>query len=197
MAEAAENVVPATMPAYTRSFAMEIREVEASLVLKYDQHFSSQQLKEAAARNMLRKMSEQKPRCLLRWNFDLRSELPTRCDHHLRSDSPAVIALRSRLRLNSTLFNSSLHKRKIKSSPKCDHCPDEETTEHVLLSCPHYSLARSAFFDSLRFTPSDNQVMCICLGRSSDHKLKGRKATLFESASSSFLLEIARLRPGI
>ena len=197
VASAAVGVVPASTPGYTRSFAMEITEVESRLGLKHDHHFSSQQLKEATAKHMLAKMLEQEPNCLLRLDFDLSSEHPTRVDHHLRTDAPAVIALRSRLRLNSTLFNNSLHKRKIKSSSACDHCNEDETTEHVLLSCPHYSLARSAFFDSLRFKPPDDQVLRICLGRSPDCKLKGRRATLFESASASFLLEIARLRPSI
>jgi hypothetical protein len=196
-ADADADVIPSATPAYTRSFASKIREIEARLNLHHDQHISSQQLKEAAAMDMLKRMKEKDPQVLFLKNFDFDHEHPTRVDHHLRADPPAVIALRSRLRLNSTLFNSPLHRRKMKDSPHCNHCGAEETIEHVILSCPRYASARAALIDQLRFKPPDDQLLLICLGRSEDRKLKGRKLSLFDRASASFLLEIAKLRPDI
>ena len=100
-----------------------------------------------------------------------------------------------RLRLNSTLLNSPLYKRKMKASPKCEHCGQPETIEHVILSCTQYDSARSDLFAALGFRPPDDYLMEICLGRTPDRKLKGRKSTAYERASASFLLEIDRLRP--
>jgi hypothetical protein len=193
------HVIHSATPQYTRSFASKIREVEKRLGLSHDQHLSSQQLKEAAAIDMLKRQLALDPHAPFLKNFDLSSDHPTRIDHHLRSDPPAVIALRSRLRLNSTVFNSPLHKRKMTSSSDCPHCGrgQDETIEHVLLSCSRYASARSALIDSLKFKPPDDQLLLICLGRSEDHKLKGRKPSLFERSSASFLVEIARLRPNI
>ena len=193
--ESDEDRIPASTPEYTHSFATKIREAEEKLGLVHDQHFSSLQLKEAAALDLLKRMDDEHPHSPFLSNFDLDTEHPTRPDHHLRADPPAVIALRSRLRLDSTLLNSPLHKRKMKASPKCEHCGQPETIKHVILSCSQYDSARSDLFAALGFRPPDNHLMEICLGRTSDRKLKGRKSTAYERASASFLLEIDRLRP--
>ena len=96
--------------------------------------------------------------------FDVQHEHPTRPDHHLRSDPPTVIALRSRLRLNSTVFNSPLHQRRMTASPDCVYCAaTPETVEHVLLVCPHYDSSRTALFAALGFRPPDGDLIKICL----------------------------------
>ena len=177
------------------AFIRHLREAEEKLGLVHDQHFSSLQLKEAAALDLLKRMDDEHPHSSFLSNFDLDIEHPTRPGHHLGADPPAVIALRSCLRLDSTLLNSPLHTRKMKASPKCEHCGQLETIKHVILSCSQYDSARSDLCAALGFRPPDNYLMEICLGRTSDRKLKGRKYGAFERASASFLLEIDRLRP--
>ena len=187
-----------SVSAYTLSFVSSLHVIETQLGLKHDAHFSSQQLKNAAAIRMMKNMLAENSHAPFLAHFDVSAESPSRLDHHLRSDPPAVIALRSRLRLNSTVFNGPLHKRKMIATPYCIYCPTAvETIDHVLLFCPHYNAARAALFIALGFKPPDDYLLRICLGRTDDRKLKGSKPTRFERASSSFLLEIARLRPEI
>jgi len=122
----------AKAPSYTLSFATQLESLQKEFGLSHDHHFSSQQLKEAAARDMLQRKLYQGSHAPFLKYFDVQHEHPTRPDHHLRSDPPAVIALRSRLRLNSTVFNSSLHQRRMTASPDCVYCA--ATPETVSMS---------------------------------------------------------------
>ena len=152
--------------------------------------------------SMIQTMLAEEPHAPCVKNFDITHEHPTRLDHHLHADPPAVIALRSRLRLNSSLLNSSLKKKKMKASSQCDHCPcADETLEHVILDCPRYDSARHVFIQSFHPKPPNSigrdEMDSVCLGMSPDHSLKGRKPTHLERASATFLLSIASSRPDI
>ena len=172
--ESDEDRIPASTPEYTRSFATKIREAEERLGIVHDQQFSYLQLEEAAALDLLKRMDAERPHSPFLSNFNLDTEHPTRPDHHPRADPPVVIALRSRLRFDNTLLNSPLHKRKMKASPKCEHCGQPEAIKHAILPCSQYDSARSNLFAALGFRPPDNHLMDFCLSRTSDRKLKGR-----------------------
>jgi hypothetical protein len=197
--EALSDPPSSTTARYHNSFVREsLRATESDYKLHFDQNFSSQQLKAAAASDMIQNMLKQKPKAPCVSNFDINLEHPTRLDHHLRADRPDVIALRSRLRFNSSLLNSSLKKKNMRDSSRCDHCgwPDE-TLEHVLLHCPRYASSRSVFIQSFNPKPPDDELVSICLGMNNDRKIKGRKPTSSEISSASFLRDIASLRPDI
>ena len=180
-----KTAFPKSTPEYTRSFATKIREAEEKLGLVHDQHFSFLQLNEAAAIDLLKRMDDGHPHSPFFSNFDLDTEHPTRPDHYLRADTHAVIALRSRLGLDSTLFNSSLHNRKMKASPKCEHCGQPETIKHVILSCSQYDSLRAPT-SSLR---SDSGIQTIISWRSASVALH------IESSKDENLLPTNALRP--
>ena len=150
------HLTPTKAPGYTLSFATQLESLQKVFGLSHDRHFSSQQLKEAAARDMLQRKLYQGSHAPFLKYCDVQHEHTNRPDHHLRSDPPTVIALRSRLRLNSTVFNSPLHQRRMTASPDCVYCAaTPETVEHVLLVCPHYDSSRTALFAALGFRPPD------------------------------------------
>ena len=192
-----QNLLPSTTPEYTRSFASRVRETERKLHLHADEHMTSRQLKEAAAMHMIKKMQKENSHAPFLINFDLNEDHLTRPDHHLRADPPSLIALRSRLRLNSSLLNSTMCKRKLLLNENCDSCKTPETLQHVILHCPRYDTARSTLFATLGFKPPDDYLLLICLGRTPDRKLRGHRPTLFEHASGLFLSDIARIRPNL
>ena len=128
------------------------------------------------------------------FSLPLDTEHPTRPDHHLGLS----FLLWSRFAPPSARQHSPQQpaaQEEVKASPKCEHCGQPETIKHVILSCSQYDSAGSDLFATLGFRPPDNHLMEICLGRTSDRKLKGRKSTAYDRASASFLLEIDRLRP--
>ena len=182
---------------YTLSFAHHLDEVQDSFQLHYDQHFSSLQLKQAAASDLLSRMVDKKPKSPFMKFFDIESISLTRVDHCFRSDPPAIIALRSRLRMDWALLNHPLFIRRMISSDTCPHCPASETIEHVLLDCPQYNAARTEFYKSFSHKPTNDRLVAICFGCTDDSKQAGHHRTLYEKISGHFLLEIARLRPSL
>ena len=89
------------LPSTLFPFASKLREVEEQFHLHHDRHLPSQDLKRAAALDMItRILAEQAQSPFLR-NFDPGIDHPTHLDHHLRSDPPPVIALRSSLGLTA------------------------------------------------------------------------------------------------
>ena len=189
--------IPPTAPEYTLSFASKLREVEEQLHLHHDSHLPSQDLKRAAALDMITRMLAKQSQSPFLHNFDPDIDHPTHLDHHLRSDPPPVIALRSRLRLDCTRLNAPLHKRRMVPSPACPHCGRPETIIHVLLQCRQYAQARDRFIDGLGHKPPDDEIIEICLGRTLDRTKKGRRQTRDERISGQFLLDIDQLRPGL
>ena len=86
--------------------------------------------------------------------------------------------------LDSTLLNSPLHTRKMKASPKCEHCGQPEVIKHVILSCSQYDSAHSDLF-----APSDSGLQTIISWRSASVALQ------IGSSKDENLLPINALRP--
>ena len=142
-----------TAPKYTLSFAsgnsmMWKNNFRPSIMT--DIFRPSQDLKRAAALDMITRMLAEQSQSPFLHNFDHDIDHPTHlAGHHLRSDPPPVIALRSRLRLDCTRLNAPFHKRRMVPSPACPHCGRPETIIHVLLQCRQYAQARDRFIDGL------------------------------------------------
>jgi hypothetical protein len=69
---------------------------------------------------------------------------------HLLLDDRVVCSLRSRLRLNRSSLNASLAERKVVPSALCSLCGVPESTEHCLLVCPRYAVARDKCREQLQ-----------------------------------------------
>ena len=161
------------------SFASKLGQVEEQLHLHHDSHLPSQDLKRAAALDMIRRMLAEQSQSPFLHNFDPDIDHPTHLDHHLRSDPPPVIALRSRLRLDCIRLNAPLHKRRMVPSPACPHCGRLETIIHVLLQCRQYAQTRDRFIDGLGHKPPDDENV------SEGHSTERRKAVDRHAMSAS------------
>ncbi|XP_077532467.1 uncharacterized protein LOC144144835 [Haemaphysalis longicornis] len=69
--------------------------------------------------------------------------LPGRLSRDVRS-------LLLRLRLNCVNVAARLHRQGRRSSPTCTHCPEPETLEHLLCSCPEFAAHRGVLQTSLQ-----------------------------------------------
>jgi Reverse transcriptase (RNA-dependent DNA polymerase) len=197
LSDVRRGLLPRKAPDYTMPFAAKLDDIEKQFEIRHDEHFTAQDIKRSAAMDTINRMIAQNPHSPFTRNYNPHSDHPTRLDHHLRADPPTVIILRSRLRLSCTHLNSPLFKRKRVASPACPHCDRPETIEHVLLHCPHYHQARLTFFNSIGHKPPDADVILICLARTATRGMHGRKQTIEERCSATYLLEIDKLRPDL
>jgi hypothetical protein len=69
---------------------------------------------------------------------------------YIKFDDPRHLSLRARLRHNRSNLRTSLFKRKLCSDDRCRYCQNEiESLDHVVLSCPRLTSARSTLKQKL------------------------------------------------